>query len=102
MKLNGIEIISTSCISELVDDELFLYNDEEKVVVALNKIAKIIWEYIIKNLEMNNDISTNDIAIELICLCGEPVPDVKEVSNDIDETIERFLQASLIKKVEHE
>lgn len=76
MKLNGKEITSATYVSELLEDELFIYNEEKKVVVALNEIAEAI-----------------------IGICGEPLPDVKIICDDINETIERFFEASLIKSV---
>ena len=100
MKLNGIEITSAVCVSEFLGDELFIYNEERQVIVALNEVAKFIWEYIIEKLKIKQDITTDEIASELISLCEEPVPDVEVICIDINETIERFFEASLIKKVE--
>lgn len=99
MKLNKHLIEIASYSSEKINEEKILYNEESQKIVTLNQTATFIWDLIIKNYELKNDITTNMITAAIIKKYNVDEVKINEIEKDIIETIELLFESSLIKKL---
>lgn len=96
MKLNDMEIKISNYISETLDDEMVLYNEESQKIVILNQPAIFVWKEITASYLENKNICTQDIVNYLLTIYNISEIDISTVVNDVEETIELFFQASLL------
>ena len=68
MKLNDIEIKISNYTSEILDDEMVLYNEESQKIIILNQTAIFIWKEITENYCENKNICTQDIVNNLLTI----------------------------------
>lgn len=97
MKLNDVEISVSKYISEELENDVVLYNEERMKIVVLNHTASLIWKTIINNCNNQRNLSTNDIVIELQKSYNISEEEIKNIHSDVNETIKLLFQASLIK-----
>lgn len=97
MKLNGVEMSVSKYISEELGSEIVLYSEEEKKVIVLNHTASLIWKTIIENYENEKNLSTSDIAEGLLKKYDISREEIENIYSDVNETINLFFQASLLK-----
>lgn len=96
MKLNNSEIKIAAFEESVLDDELVIFVKEYHKIIVLNQTAATILKYLILCYENNLDVDTNDIRMKLLTEYKDSVPNDKELTNDINETIQLFFQSSLL------
>ena len=99
MKLNGMEIKISNCTSEILDDEMVLYNEEKQKIIILNQTATFIWKEIIASYLENKNICTQDIVNNLLIKYNVSDVGIGIIVHDVEETIELFYQAYLLTKL---
>ncbi len=99
MKLNGKEIKLASYCYEILNDEMILFNEDSKKIIILNCTAIIIWNEIVRNFEINQNVCTDDIADKLMQTYLMPETEKKCIYSDVEEIIERLFQSSLLENI---
>ena len=98
MKLNGIEIGISAYISEMLNDEMVLYNEDSKKIIVLNQTAMLVWKKITESYEKNENICTKDIVNIIAKIYELSESEADGVCNDVEKTIELFFQSSLLQR----
>lgn len=65
MKLNHKEITIQQYISEAIENDVVMYQKEQKTVLVVNDTAYAIWNAITNAAEEKRDITTEEIATSL-------------------------------------
>ena len=95
MKLNNKIITLASYTSEQLEDDLIIFNEENKKIIIVNQTAAYIWNKILyaynNNTDLTNDDILNDMSNEFLGMSN-----VCDVKSDIENTIKTFFEALLI------
>jgi coenzyme PQQ biosynthesis protein PqqD len=87
MKLERKPIQKTGYQLETIDDELLLYHPAETKVMYCNRTASLIWEL----------CDGQRTVQEIIDLLSEAYPAAESVADDVQETVQQFLDHGAIK-----
>lgn len=98
MKLNGAEIGISTYMSETLNDEMVLYNEDSKKIIVLNQTAMLVWKEITESHVKNENICTKDIVNKIVKIYELSEDERNTVCNDVDETIELLFESSLLQK----
>ncbi|MCD8345493.1 MAG: PqqD family peptide modification chaperone [Oscillospiraceae bacterium] len=96
MKLNNAPVALASCSTEMVDGQMIIYNDATQKIFVANATAATIWLEISKASEKDYSLVTEQIADAICKKYNLDLNLLNEVCRDIEETIQLFIQESLI------
>ena len=100
MKLNGKTIKIDPYTAESLDDETVIYVEESGKIVLLNDSATVIFNQIYQRYSTGTDSFTDDIVFYISNIYPNLSADeLNNIYSDVEETIDLFLKASLIKEI---
>ncbi len=100
MKLNGKTIKIDPYTAESLDDETVIYVEESGKIVLLNDSATVIFNQIYQRYSTGTDSFTDDIVVYISNIYPNLSADeLNNIYSDVEETIDLFLKASLIKEI---
>ena len=100
MKLNGKTIKIDPYTTESLGDETVIYVEESGKIVLLNDSATVIFNQICQRYSTGTDSSTDDIVVYISNIYPNLSADeLNNIYSDVEETIDLFLKASLIKEI---
>ena len=100
MKLNGKTIKIDPYTAESLGDETVIYVEESGKIVLLNDSATVIFNQIYQRYTTGTDSFTDDIVVYISNIYPNLSADeLNNIYSDVEETIDLFLKASLIKEI---
>lgn len=100
MKLNGKTIKIDPYTAESLGDETVIYVEESGKIVLLNDSATVIFNQIYQRYSTGTDSFTDDIVVYISNIYPNLSADeLNNIYSDVEETIDLFLKASLIKEI---
>ena len=96
MVLNGKMVVVSSHVSEILDEEMIIYNEAYKKIIVLNHTAIVVWNKIIESNTTNSNIGTFDIVAEIMQIYNVPKCDTNIIYNDVEDAIKLLYEASLL------
>lgn len=96
MKLNHKEIAIQQYISETIENDVVMYQEEQKTVLVVNDTAYAIWNAITNAAEEKRDITTEEIAKSLCARYSLEDDQLEEICKDVDSTLSTFFNASFL------
>lgn len=99
MKLNRVDILLTQVEAKQVDRVYIVHDCDSEKVMLLNETASLIWQTLLDYERRRLDIMTIDIAAHLLEVCGLPQAKEQEVSDDVEEALQRLFNCGLISEV---
>ena len=96
MKLNHKEITIQQYMSEAIENDVVMYQKEQKTVLVVNDTAYAIWNAITNAAEEKRDITTEEIATSLCAQYSLGDDQFEEICKDVDGTLSAFFNASFL------
>lgn len=92
MKLNHKEITIQQYISEAIENDVVMYQKEQKTVLVVNDTAYAIWNAITNAAGEKRDITTEEIATSLCAQYSLGDDQFEEICKDVDGTLSAFFK----------
>jgi len=83
-------------LSDSVDEDLILYNEEADKIIALNATSTIIFKEIEKAYENGEALYDTDITSLLSCICNIEKPQFDDILKDVRDTLCRFIEERIL------
>lgn len=96
MRLNGVKISLKQVESEQVDGVFVAHDRDSEKVLLFNETSSLIWRTLLDHESRGLDVATIDIVTRLLEACGLPQARAQEVSDDVDEALQRLFHCGLI------
>lgn len=102
MKLNHKDIAIQQYISEKIETDIVIYQQERKTVLVINNTAAAILDAITTAMNEKRDITTEEISQTLCKLYALGEEQFEEVCRDVNSTIDVLFDASLLTCVKND
>ena len=97
MKINGDELLISEYKIKKKGDDTVIYSKLTNKMLVLNETSLAIFRKIEDAHCMNVDITSKDIAHELIKEYNIDISRTDEITKDVEETLEMFMENILVK-----
>lgn len=98
MKINGCKVLFLDLQVEKIDDEMFVYNPNEKKIIVFNKTASLIWEMLTEYHQISKDITSSILADRLMETYEINSSEKDIIVSDVEGVIINFFDEKLIER----